>query len=285
MVTLRLKDDQQVTLPKPAVMGILNVSPNSFFNPHCSTDAVIKAAAEMVAAGVSIIDVGGEATNPKVNPKDAPSVQQEMYRVLPAIEAIRQRFSTLISVDTRHALVMQAAVTAGADIINDQRHLSEKGALETAVSLKTPVCLMHFFKQPRSPQQNSPQALLEQIISELTAVTTRCLSAGITRDRIILDPGFGQGHYGKNADENFYLLSQLGQLRKMGYPILSGWSRKSMIAETLGGVPPEQRLFGSIAADTLAAFLGADILRSHSVQAAVDAGKIAVRARCHQALE
>lgn len=285
MVTLRLKDDQLIRFSTPAVMGIVNVSPNSFFNPHCNVDAVVKTAAEMVAAGVSIIDIGGEATNPQVNFNNAPGVQQEMERVLPAIEAIRQRFSTLLSIDTRHAAVMKAAVAAGADMINDQRHLSESGALEAAVLLKTPVCLMHFFKQPRTANQNSPQALLEQIISELKAIVERCLNAGMTQDRIILDPGFGQGHYGKNADENFYLLSQLERLRKIGYPILSGWSRKSMIAEALGGAPPEQRLFGTIAADTLAAFLGADILRSHSVQAAVDAGKIAARVRHHQLLE
>ncbi len=274
---LRLKNDEIISLPKPAVMGIVNVSPNSFFNPHFSLDEVLNSVESMIDAGVSIIDVGGEASNPSVDiAKQAPSVQEEIDRVMPAITAIRQRFDILISIDTRRAMVMQAAVAAGADIINDQRHLSEENALSVAASLKTPVCLMHFFKEKRLPDSLPPQDLLQQIKQELQAQADRCLQAGITRDRIILDPGFGQGNYGKNARENFYLLAKLSEFAELGFPVLSGWSRKSMISDALGGgVPVEQRLFGSIAADTLATFLGAHILRTHTVRATVDAAKIA----------
>ncbi len=275
---LRLKTDKLVKLPKPAIMGIINVSPNSFFNPHHQLDEVLKSAESMVEAGVSMIDVGGEATNPNIDmQQQAPDVEEEIDRVVPAIIAIRERFEVLISVDTRRAAVMNAAVAAGADIINDQKHLSEPDALSTAVALKTPVCLMHFFNQKRQAGSVPPAALLKQIKSDLQAYAERCLQAGISKDRIILDPGFGQGNYGKNAAENFYLLAHLDELTQSGFPILSGWSRKSMIGEALGGVPPEQRLFGSVAADTLATFFGAHILRTHSVQAAVDAAKFASR--------
>lgn len=276
---LRLDNDQQITLTKPAVMGIVNVSPNSFFNPHYSIDAVLQTVDGMVKAGATFVDIGGEASNPNVNmAEQTPDVQQELDRVIPAISAVKQRFDVLISVDTRRAAVMQEAVAAGAAMINDQRNLSEENALSVAAALKTPVCLMHFFTKPRVTGSVPYADLLQQIKNELLARVDVCLQAGITRDRIILDPGFGRGHYAKNTDENFYLLAKIAAFVETGFPVLSGWSRKSMIGETLDGVSPEQRLFGTVAADTLAAWGGAHILRSHQVQAAVDTAKIVRRA-------
>lgn len=278
--SLRLKTDELISLPRPAVMGVVNVSPNSFFMPHSSLDSVLNAVDEMIAAGVDIIDVGGEATNPKVNIEaEAPSVSLELDRVVPAIEAIRKRYDGLISVDTSQASVMRDAVAAGADIINDQRALVGNGALPCAVTLKVPVILMHFFHEPRVPGSTTKEQLLAKVQQDLMTRVQTAQLAGIGDDRIILDPGFGQGNYGKNCDENFYLLARLPELLELGFPLLSGWSRKSMIGDVLGGVPSSERLFGTVAANSLATYLGAHILRVHDVQAAQDAARVAKKLR------
>lgn len=270
------RNDKLISLPKPCIMGIINVSPNSFFRPYPKLSDAIDAAASMVEEGASILDIGGEATNPKVNiEKDSPNGDQEIERVLPLIEALNKRFSVLLSVDTSKPDVIRAAVQAGADMVNDQRALINPESLQAVAKLKIPVCLMHFFNSPRQPNQNSKFDLLTQIKTELSHSVNRCLSAGINPQRIIIDPGFGQGNYGKNCTENFYLLAHLTKLTELGYPVLVGWSRKSMIGEVLGGVPADQRLNGSIVTAAFAALKGAAIIRVHDVAETKEAVQIA----------
>ena len=274
-VNLRLRDDRLIQLPKPAVMGVINVSPNSFYNPHLTIDSALHAAEKMVAEGASIIDVGGDATNPGVDiATDAPSAETEIERVVPLVHAIKKHFNVVVSVDTSRAEVMREAVAQGADMINDQRALSGEGALSIIAALKTPVCIMHFFNPIRQPGSSDFATLLKTIKHELAQAVFRCEKQGISRDRIIIDPGFGQGNYGKNTQENFYLLAHLSEFVDMGLPVLTGWSRKSMIGDVLG-VEPKDRLYGSIAADTLATIKGAAIIRTHDVGAIVDAVTVA----------
>jgi dihydropteroate synthase len=258
----------------PAIMGVINVSPNSFYQSVNSIDAALRLAESMVFDGATIIDVGGEATNPDVMlARDASSIQQEIDGVAPVIAAITSRFDVLVSVDTSQAKVMEAAVESGAGMINDQRALREAGALEVAARLSVPVCLMHFFHSPREPGSTDLEALLLQIQQELLAIVQRCEQAGISREHLMIDPGFGQGHYGKNAEENYYLLAHLKRFQSLGLPILVGWSRKSMIGEVLNA-PPEGRLYGSISAAVIAALQGAAVIRAHDVKATVEAIKI-----------
>lgn len=274
--TLRLSNGYLFELPKPAVMGIINTSPNSFYNPHLNFGDALSTVDYMVAAGANILDIGGEATNPFVDIEaEAPSVQNEVDRVAPLVAAIKKRFDILVSVDTSRPAVMREVVKAGADIINDQRALCVADAMLMVATLETPVCLMHFAEPHRDAKPRDPATLLQTIKRDLSAVIQRCERHGITRDRIIIDPGFGQGNFGKNCAENYYLLANLHEFTAMGFPLLAGWSRKSMVGDTLGGVSPQERLYGSIAAETLAAFKGAAIIRTHDVKAVADAIKVA----------
>ena len=272
--SLRLADERIVKLLKPSVMGVINLSPDSFFRPYNSTIEIYREVEKMVSCGVDIIDVGGEATNLKVDINNPPSTQEQIDRIIPVIEFISKQFPVLISVDTSQPPVMREAVSRGAHIINDQRGLKIPGALETVVELKTPVCLMHFFPNLRNPGQEQQPELMKKIKTDLLALTAYCRAGGIDAQRIIIDPGFGQGHYRKNAAENFYLLAHLNELTDLEFPLLAGWSRKSMIGEALGGVAVEQRLYGSIAAAMLAAMKGASIIRVHDVAETMDAIKI-----------
>lgn len=256
-------------------MGVINMSPDSFYRPYHCEDEIFTAVEQMVKSGVDIIDVGGEATNLAIDLNhNAPSAEEQANRVVPLIERIAQRFDVLISVDTSEPLVMREAVQHGARLINDQRGLSRPGALETAVELNTPVCLMHFFDPPRMPGSSSPAALFALIKADLEKTVARCRASGLNGNKIIIDPGFGQGNYGKNARENYYLLAHLQELTAMGLPILAGWSRKSMIRDALDGASPENRLYGSIAAATIAAMQGASIIRVHDVAETRDAVKV-----------
>lgn len=271
--SLRLADDRKISLLKPSVMGVINMSPDSFYRPYSAHDEIFKIVEEMVKCGVDIIDVGGEATNLTVDLENSPSAQEQMDRVAPLIEFVAQ-FPVLISIDTSLPEVMREAVARGADIINDQRGLQAPGALAMAVELGVPVALMHFFAAPRRPGNGSLPELLARIKADLWTTVTRCQTAGMSAERIIIDPGFGQGHYCKNAEENYFLLAHLSELAAWGFPVLTGWSRKSMIGETLGNVPPEERLYGSIAAAVLAAMQGASIIRVHDVPETIDAIKV-----------
>ena len=273
---LHFADGQIVEFDRPWVMGIINGSPNSFYQTALQVDAVLSLAEQMVIDGVDIIDVGGFATSPHVNlQRDAVSVQAELDRVLPMIMIIKSHFNVRLSIDTSQPVVMQAAIDAGVDMINDQRALHVSNAIDVVASAKVPVCLMHFPYQ-REPGSTAATVLCQHVIADLQKKIDRCLQAGISQDRLLIDPGFGQGNYGKNTSENFYLLKELKQFQQFGLPILVGWSRKSMIGDTLGGVAPSERLHGSVAAATIAMMHGANILRVHDVKPTVDAIKISL---------
>lgn len=272
--SLRLANGRKVSLLKPSVMGVINMSPDSFYRPYSSADEILRIVEQMVNSGVDIVDVGGEATNLTTDLENSPNAQQQIDRIAPLVEMIAQRFPALISVDTSEPAVMREAVALGAHIINDQRGLQVPGALAAVVELNVPVCLMHFFAAPRQPGSCSLAELLALVKADLWTTTARCQTAGISPDRIMVDPGFGQGHYCKNAQENYYLLAHLAEFSALGFPVLVGWSRKSMIGETLGKVSPQERLYGSIAAAALAAMQGAAVIRVHDVPETMDAIKV-----------
>lgn len=261
-------------------MGVINRSPNSFYDPCLEDEKAIAQASAMISQGVDIIDVGGEATNPFVDLRgDAPSTREEIKRVVPLLKVLKKTYpDLLISVDTSRPEVMQASLEAGADMINDQRALALPGALEVVTHFQPMLCLMHFFSPPRQPDISSREQLLERIFAELQRSRDRCVEAGVWADQIALDPGFGGGHFGKSTAENFHLLSCLPNFLALGHPLLVGWSRKSMLGEVLGGAPVVDRLYAGIAAATLCLHLGASILRTHDVGPTRDA------LRVHQAL-
>ncbi|NOX08604.1 MAG: dihydropteroate synthase [Gammaproteobacteria bacterium] len=256
-----------LNISPPRVMGILNVTPDSFsdggqFNV---LELALQQATSMIDAGVDIIDIGGESTRPGAAPVP---LQQELDRVIPVIEAIQQRFSITISVDSSKAVVMQAAVTAGAGMINDVCALQGEGALNAAVELRVPVCLMHMQGVPGSMQQQPEYTnVVTEVKDFLLTRAKTCEQAGIARKNIILDPGFG---FGKTLEHNLALLRQLDCLVAAGYPVLVGLSRKSMIAEVLD-LPVDQRLQPSVALAVIAAWQGVQIIRVHDVAETVQA--------------
>jgi dihydropteroate synthase len=263
-------NQKTLSLDTPQVMGIVNVTPDSFsdggkFN---SVDAALEQVEAMIASGVTIVDIGGESTRP-----GAPDVelQEELARVIPVIRAIRERFGVWISVDTSKAEVMRQAVEAGADIINDVRALQEPGALEVAAAAGVPICLMHMQGQPRTMQANPTyEDLLTDVAQFLQERIAACEAVGITREQLILDPGFG---FGKTLEHNYHLLAHLDKFHQFGLPVLAGMSRKSMIFKLLDKVP-EDCLAGSLACATLAAAKGAQIIRVHDAAETVEAVKI-----------
>ncbi len=267
-----------VSFEQPHVMGILNVTPDSFSDggKHRQIEDAVKHAVLMAEQGASFIDIGGESTRP-----GAPDValQEELDRVIPVIEAVRKETDTLISVDTSKAQVMREAVSAGAGLINDVRALQEPGALKAAAEAGVPVCLMHMQGQPRTMQQTPDyNDVTEDVMAFLNDRITACVSSGIGKDKIILDPGYG---FGKTLDHNYQLLNGLPQIVNMGYPVLVGMSRKSMIGQLLDR-PVNERLAGSVALATIAAQLGAHILRVHDVAETADAVAIVNRLKALQ---
>lgn len=272
---LKLPRQRQLDLSRPVVMGILNVTPDSFSDGGqlVTVDAALHQAEQMLADGALVLDVGGESTRPGAA---AVSLQQELDRVVPVITAIRQRFDCVISVDTSKADVMSAAVKAGADMINDVQALQGEGALACAAELNVPVCLMHMQGEPRTMQQQPDyDDVVTDVIKFLQRRTMDCQFAGISKSQIILDPGFG---FGKTLSHNYQLLAALEQLVKLGYPVLAGMSRKSMIGQLLN-VPLNQRLAGSLACATIAALQGARIIRVHDVKETVHALQVATAVR------
>lgn len=271
MATMILRSNNKtLSLDTPQVMGIVNVTPDSFsdggkFN---SIDAAISQVESMIQAGVTIIDIGGESTRP-----GAPDValEEELKRVIPVIKAIRERFDVWISVDTSKAEVMKQAVEAGADIINDVRALQEPGALEVAAQAGVPICLMHMQGQPRTMQSNPHYDDLLRDVSEFLAQRIdACEAVGIKKTQLILDPGFG---FGKTLEHNYHLLAHLEKFHQFGLPLLAGMSRKSMIFKLLDKAPADC-LAGSLACATLAAAKGAQIIRVHDAKETVEAMKI-----------
>jgi dihydropteroate synthase len=250
-------------LSQPQVMGILNVTPDSFSDGGVffAQEAALAHAREMVAAGAAIIDVGGESTRPGAAPV---ALQEELRRVVPVIEALRDTLPVPVSIDTRNPAVMQAAVTAGAGMINDVNALQTPGALEMAASLGVPVCLMHMQGIPESMQENPEYTdVVTEVRQFLAGRADACLAAGIARERILLDPGFG---FGKTTRHNLLLLQQLDGLVAEGYPVLVGLSRKSLIGKVLG-LPVDERLYPGLALAVLAVWQGAVIVRTHDVRA------------------
>ncbi|MCJ2375833.1 dihydropteroate synthase [Vibrio sp. ZSDZ34] len=263
-------NNKTLTLDRPHVMGIVNVTPDSFsdggqFN---SVDAAITQVSNMIDAGVSIIDIGGESTRP-----GAPDVtaEEELARVIPVIKAIRRQFEVWISIDTSKAEVMKQAIEAGADLINDVRALREPGALEVAAQANVPICLMHMQGEPRT-MQTAPRYdnVLDDVARFLDERIAACESVGIKTERLILDPGFG---FGKTLEHNYHLLAHLEKFHRFGLPILAGLSRKSMIFKLLDKKPAEC-VVGSLACATVAASKGAQIIRVHDVAETIEAMKI-----------
>ncbi|MGI8894812.1 MAG: dihydropteroate synthase [Casimicrobiaceae bacterium] len=253
-------------LARPLVMGILNVTPDSFSDGGAFFDRerALDHARRMVADGANLVDIGGESTRPGAEPV-AETV--ELARVIPLVETL-SREGVLVSVDTMKAGVMRAAILSGAAMINDVRALREEGALAAAVAGEVAVCLMHMQGNPRSMQDNPQYANVAAEVQAFLAERARvCEAAGVARDRIVLDPGFG---FGKTKEHNLALLRALPALTELGYPILVGLSRKSMLGR-LTGRPVEERLPASLAAALGAVARGASIVRVHDVRETIDA--------------
>nr|WP_113868409.1 dihydropteroate synthase [Brenneria salicis]NMN92818.1 dihydropteroate synthase [Brenneria salicis ATCC 15712 = DSM 30166]RBP59736.1 dihydropteroate synthase [Brenneria salicis ATCC 15712 = DSM 30166]RLM29844.1 dihydropteroate synthase [Brenneria salicis ATCC 15712 = DSM 30166] len=257
-------------LSRPNVMGILNVTPDSFSDggKHNSVEAALHHAQEMIAAGATLIDIGGESTRPGA---DDVSIEEELERVVPVVEALSTRFDVWISVDTSKPEVITASAQAGAHLINDIRSLQEPGALEAAAATGLPVCLMHMQGLPKTMQHNPHyDDLMAEVGAFLQQHIDRCVNGNIPKNKLLLDPGFG---FGKNLAHNYELLARLGELHRFGLPLLVGMSRKSMIGQLLK-VPPLQRVQGSVACAVIAAMQGVQIIRVHDVKETVDAMRI-----------
>lgn len=252
---------------RPLVMGVINVTPDSFSDGGRlrGLDGVMHAAEAMLGEGADILDVGGESTRPGAAPV---SEAEELDRVVPVVEALRRDFPTVLSVDTCKPAVMRAAVAAGAGMINDVYALRQPGALETARDLAVPVCLVHMQGEPATMQRDPVYGdVVRDVAGFLAARAAACLAAGFPREALIIDPGFG---FGKRLAHNLELLRGLPVLAKLGYPVLVGLSRKSLIGAVTGR-PVEQRVHGSVAMAVYAALNGARVVRVHDVAATVDA--------------
>lgn len=261
---------RSIDLSSPVVMGVLNVTPDSFSDGgrFDSLDAAVLQAGQMAAEGAAIIDVGGESTRPGAA---AVSEDDEIARVVPVIEAIAG-LDVAVSIDTSKPGVMQAAVAAGASIVNDVYALRRDGALAMAASLDVAVCLMHMQGEPRTMQENPRyEDVSGQVAAFLGERAAACMDAGIRRESIVVDPGFG---FGKTAGHNIELLAKLGRIGELGLPLLVGLSRKDTLGK-LTGQPVERRLAAGIAAAVLAVERGAHIVRTHDVGATLDALKVA----------
>jgi dihydropteroate synthase len=252
------------------IMGVVNLTPDSFSDGgrYLAPADALQHGLSLAEQGADILDLGGESTRPGAQ---SVSVQEELDRVIPTVEALRRQTDLPISVDTSKTAVMQAAVEAGADMINDVNALLGEGALEAVAQLGVPVCLMHRQGEPQTMQvAPSYGDVVVEVRAFLADRASAAMAAGIPASRIVIDPGFG---FGKSLEHNLALLRELGQLVSLGYPVLAGLSRKSMLGE-LTGRPVAERLAGSIALATLAAERGARILRVHDVAPTVDALRV-----------
>ncbi len=253
-------------LSRPHVMGILNVTPDSFSDGgrFRQRDAALRHAAAMVAAGATLIDVGGESTRPGAA---AVSVEEELERVVPIVQAIAGELDVIVSVDTSTPQVMRESALHGAGLINDVRSLSRDGALQAAAESGLAVCLMHMRGEPGTMQQSPVyENVVEEVCDYLGERIALCSAAGIAPEKLILDPGFG---FAKNLAHNLSLFKHLDALLRFGLPLLVGVSRKSMIGQALGR-EVDERLYGGLALAALAVAKGACILRVHDVAETVD---------------
>ncbi len=257
-------------LERPLVMGIVNVTPDSFSDggEHADTDSAVAHARQLIAEGAQILDLGAESTRPGA---DAVSGVEELKRLLPVVEALRD-CGVPLSIDTFKPDVMAATLDAGADMINDIYGFRQPGAIEAVAASRCGLCVMHMKGEPRTMQATPPEYtdLIGEIGLFLGARAQKLRAAWVDPRRIVLDPGFG---FGKTADQNYELLRRLSALRSSSYPLLIGLSRKSMIGQATGR-PVGDRLAGSIAAALACVARGASIVRVHDVAATVDALKV-----------
>jgi len=257
-------------LGNPVVMGVLNVTPDSFSDGGRHTDlrAALAHAERMAAEGAAIIDVGGESTRPGAAPVD---VGEELRRVIPVIERLAGRLAIPVSVDTSKPEVMRAAIACGASMINDVAALRAPGAIDAAAESDAAICLMHMQGEPLTMQSEPRYTdVLIEVRDFLRGRVARCVEAGIAASRLVIDPGFG---FGKTLEHNLELLRRLPELAADGLPVLAGLSRKSMIGK-LTGRPDGDRLAGSLALATFAILSGARIVRAHDVAPTVDALRV-----------
>ena len=257
-------------LSVPHVMGILNVTPDSFSDggKHNGKAQAIAHAKQMIADGATVIDVGGESTRPGASVVE---VEEEIRRVVPVVEALAE-LDVVISIDTSQPEVIQAAVAAGAHIWNDVRALTRPNALETAAELNIPVIIMHMRGEPTTMNGlDQYDNVTLDVMTELSQRVSDALKAGVKAENIMIDPGFG---FAKNAKQNLKLLKEFHQLNQLGYPILSALSRKRFIGEALGGADAGQRAAGSVAGHLLSIQQGACMVRAHDVKAMSDAIKV-----------
>lgn len=260
----------QLNLNRPHVMGIVNVTPDSFSDGGKFTQIhlAIEHALTLIEEGADILDIGGESTRPNATPV---SLQEELDRVIPVIEGLVKQVNIPISIDTYKPQVMQAAISAGANIVNDVRALQENGALNIVAASDVGVCLMHMQGTPQTMQIN-PQ--YNDVVAEVKAFLQQrllaCEEVGITKNRILLDPGFG---FGKTRAHNINLIQHLASFSSLGQPLLVGLSRKSVLGQVTGH-DVDARLYASVAASVISAMVGAKIMRVHDVKATVEALKI-----------
>jgi dihydropteroate synthase len=255
----------RLSLARPLVMGVVNVTPDSFYDGgrHASTAAAIAHARRLADEGADLLDVGGESSRPG---SDAVSLDEELTRVLPVLDGLRD-LELPLSVDTTKPAVMRAAITAGAAMINDITALAAPGAIAAVAASDAAVCLMHMRGEPKTMQA---EPIYVDVVAEvrefLAARASACVAAGIARDRITVDPGFG---FGKTVEHNLALLRELDAIAALGFPVLAGWSRKSSLGR-IAGRGPEERLAASLAAALIAVQHGAKIVRVHDVAATRD---------------
>ncbi|HKV96980.1 MAG TPA: dihydropteroate synthase [Gammaproteobacteria bacterium] len=257
-------------------MGVLNRTPDSFSDGgvFMDFDTALHHAEQMARDGAAIIDIGGESTRPGA---EAVSAQEEMDRVVPLIERLRREIDIPVSIDTSKPEVMRAAVAAGAGMINDVYALRQPGALDTAAQLGVPIVLMHMQGEPRSMQHNPHyRNVVAEVGQFLSERVHTCEAAGIARERLLVDPGFG---FGKTLEHNLEMLRGLHALADPDLPVVVGLSRKSSIGKLLGGVPARERVYGSVAAAVIAVLNGASIVRAHDVKPTVEALKVAAAVR------
>ncbi|WP_216933892.1 MULTISPECIES: dihydropteroate synthase [unclassified Acinetobacter] len=262
--------DLKLDLSQPHVMGILNVTPDSFSDGgrHNQKEEAVARALEMIAEGATVIDIGGESTRPGAA---AVEVEEEIRRVVPVVEAL-SKHNIILSIDTSQPEVIRAAVQAGAHIWNDVRALTRPNALETAAELNIPVIIMHMRGEPTTMNNlDQYEEVTSDVMRELSQRVQDALDVGVKAENIMIDPGFG---FAKNAQQNLQLLNEFYKLTEMGYPILSALSRKRFIGTVLDAAEPQARAVGSATAHLLSIQQGACMVRAHDVKATADAIKV-----------
>lgn len=268
MIQQLICGDKVLDLSSAVVMGVLNVTPDSFSDGgrFVTLDAALQQTELMINEGALIIDIGAESTRPQAQHV---SEQQELDRLLPVLEAVKKRFDVIVSIDSSSPQVITESAKLGAGLINDVRALQREGALAAAAQTNLPICLMHMQGQPQTMQlQPAYESVVDEVKHFLLERLEACSQSGIVKERLLIDVGFG---FGKTLAHNLQLLAQLSSFKSLGCPILVGMSRKSMLGALLGDAPVEQRLFAGLSSATIAAFNGAKIIRTHDVKATFDA--------------